>query len=327
MNLASIHRMLRSLSPSTSARRLFEIRGFALAAALLCSEISTASVTDRIIAVVNTELIMLSELKAEVASEERRLQDTYRGAELKRRLQQVQYMGLTRMIERKLQLQTAKTKGVEVADDEVRRAALELKRQGEQIDETDPNDKKNIKEQLMLMRVVDREVRSGVMVTDSELQRYYHSHQNRFLIPDEYRISQILILRKARETDEEVSERAMSVSSALKQGADFAEMALKHSDGPEATKGGNIGFVRQGELLPQIERALSILEPGQITEAIQTSDGWHIIKLDEKRLPQFRPFAEVKSEIQTLVFQQKTEDVYQKWMGDLKNKAFIEVKF
>jgi len=327
MNLTSTHRMLRSLSPSTSSRRLLGISGFALAAALFFSEISTASVTDRIIAVVNTELIMLSELKAEVASEERRLHDTYRGAELNRRLRQVEYMGLTRMIERKLQLQTAKTKGVEVADDEVRRAALELKRQGEQIDETDPNDKKNIKEQLLLMRVVDREVRSGVMVTDSELQRYYQSHQNRFLIPDEYRISQILILRKARETEEEARERAMSVSSALKQGADFAEMALKHSDGPEATKGGNIGFVRQGELLPQIERALSVLELGQITEAIQTSDGWHIIKLDEKRLPQFRPFAEVKSEIQTLVFQQKTEDVYQKWLGDLKNKAFIEVKF
>ena len=298
-----------------------------MAAALLFAEVSIASITDRIIAVVNTELIMLSELKAEVASEERRLQDTYRGAELKRRLKQVEYMGLTRMIERKLQLQTAKTKGVEVADDEVQRAALELKRQGEQVDETNPADKKNIKEQLLLMRVVDREVRSGVMVTEPELQRYYQSHQNRFLIPDEYRISQILILRKARETEEDASERAMSVSSALKQGADFAELALKHSDGPEATKGGNIGFVRQGELLPQIERALSVLEPGQMTDAIQTSDGWHIIKLDEKRLPQFRPFAEVKSEIQTLVFQQKTEDVYQRWLSDLKNKAFIEVKF
>ena len=298
-----------------------------MAAALLFAEVSIASITDRIIAVVNTELIMLSELKAEVASEERRLHDTYRGAELKRRLKQVEYMGLTRMIERKLQLQTAKTKGVEVADDEVQRAALELKRQGEQVDETNPADKKNIKEQLLLMRVVDREVRSGVMVTEPELQRYYQSHQNRFLIPDEYRISQILILRKARETEEDASERAMSVSSALKQGADFAELALKHSDGPEATKGGNIGFVRQGELLPQIERALSALEPGQMTDAIQTSDGWHIIKLDEKRLPQFRPFAEVKSEIQTLVFQQKTEDVYQRWLSDLKNKAFIEVKF
>lgn len=326
MNLSSTHRRQRRPSPPISGWRHVRY-ALAMAATLLFSDLSTASVTDRIIAVVNTELIMLSELKAEMAGEERRLQETYRGPELKRRLQQAEYIGLTKMIERKLQLQTAKTKGVEVADDEVQRAALELKRQGEKVDETNPNDKKNIKEQLLLMRVVDREVRSGVMVTESELQRYYQSHQNRFLIPDEYRISQILILRKARETEEDARERASSVSSALKQGADFAELALKYSDGPEATKGGNIGFVRQGELLPQIERALSTLEPGQMTEAIQTSDGWHIIKLDEKRLPQFRPFAEVKTEIQTLVFQQKTEDVYQTWMGDLKNKAFIEVKF
>src|SRR5437016_1502547 len=113
MNLLSIHRMQRSPSPPLSGWGGV-LCALAMAAALLFAEAATASVTDRIIAVVNTELIMLSELKAEVASEERRIQDTYRGAELKRRLQQVQYMGLTRMIERKLQLQTAKTKGVEV---------------------------------------------------------------------------------------------------------------------------------------------------------------------------------------------------------------------
>ncbi len=121
--------------------------------------------------------------------------------------------------------------------------------------------------------------------------------------------------------------RAAAVFSALKQGGDFAELALKQSDGAEATRGGNLGYVRQGELLPQIERALSGLELGQVTEPIETGDGWHIIKLDEKRPQQFRPFAEVKNEIQSLVFQQKSEDVYQLWLADLKNKAFIEVKF
>ena len=298
-----------------------------ISASLFFAGLAAASITDRIIAVVNTELIMLSELKAEIAGEERRLQETYRGAELQRRLRQVEYMGLTRMIERKLQLQTAKTKGVEVADDEVQRATMELKRQGEKIDENNPADKKTVKEQLLLMRVVDREVRSGVMVTEPEIQRYYQSHQTRFLIPGEYRISQILIHRRARETDEDTRQRATAVLTALKQGADFAELAVKYSDGPESMRGGNIGFVRQGELLPQIERALSALEAGQVTDTIETDDGWHIFRLDEKRPPQFRPFAEVKTEIQTLVYQQKTEDVYQVWLGDLKNKSFIEVKF
>lgn len=286
-----------------------------------------APVSDRIVAIVNTELIMLSELKAEIAAEEQRLQEQYRGAELERRLRQAEYMALTRMIERKLQLQAAKAKGVDVTDEDIVRAVKELQRAGEKVDPNNPDDKRSIREQLALMRVVDREVRSAIMVSEPEIKRYYETHQTRFLMPDEYRISQILIRRKALETEEEARARAAAIYAALKKGGDFTELALKHSDGPEATKGGHLGYVRQGELLPPIERALSALAVGGLTEPIETDEGWHIIRLDEKRPPQFRPYAEVKNEIQSLVFQQKTEDVYQVWMADLKNKAFIEVKF
>jgi len=298
-----------------------------IALAVAGGTLQAAPVSDRIIAVVNTELIMLSELRAEIAGEHKRVHDEYRGEELQRRLRQVEYMALTRMIERRLQLQAAKTKGVEITDDEVDRAVRELQRQGEKVDVTNPVDKKNVKDQLTVMRVVDREVRSGVMVSEPEIRRYYESHQNRFLMPDEYRISQILVLRKATDTDEVTRRRAATVSAALKAGGDFTDLALKHSDGPESTKGGNLGYVRQGELLPQIERALASLKPGEVTEPVETAEGWHIIRQDEKRPPQYRPYPEVKNEIQTLVYQQKSEDVYQTWMADLKNKAFIEVKF
>ena len=290
-------------------------------------DLHAAPVSDRIIAVVNTELIMLSELRAEIAGEHKRVHDEYRGEDLQRRLRQIEYMGLTRMIERKLQLQAAKTKGVEITDDEVDRAVRELQRQGEKVDAANPEDKKNVKDQLTVMRVVDREVRSGVMVTEPEIRRYYESHQDRFLMPDEYRISQILVLRKASNPDESTRRRAADVSGALKAGGNFTDLALKHSDGPESTRGGNLGYVRQGELLPQIERALASLKPGEVSDPVETAEGWHIIRLDEKRPPQYRPYAEVKNEIQTLVYQQKSEDVYQTWMADLKNKAFIEVKF
>ncbi len=286
-----------------------------------------AHVTDRIVAVVNNELITLSELKSEIASEEQRIQEQYQGAERQRRLQQVGYMGLTRMIERKLQMQLAKSKGVEISDADVQRAMRELQRQGEKVDEANPNDQKGIKEQLILLRVVEREVRSGVMVSEQDIQRYYRGHQSRFTLPAEYRISQILIVPKSYETADDARARAESVSTALKQGGDFADLVLKYSDGPESTRGGNLGFVRQGELLPPIERALAALQPGQVSEPIESAQGYHLIRLDEKKASQFRPFAEVKTEIQSLVYQQKTEDMYQLWMADLKNKAFIEVKF
>lgn len=316
-----------SVRREVHAARLWSAIGLCLAIFLSHALASAAHVTDRIIAVVNSELITLSELKAEVAAEEKRLQERYQGEELQRRLQQVEYMTLTRMIERKLQIQLARAKGVDVTDEEIQRAVQELRRQGEHVDATNPDEKKSLKEQLLLLKVVDREVRSGVMVSEAEMLRYYETHLSRFMLPEEYRISQILIVPRPTQDRAEARAKAASVAAALKRGADFAEMALRYSDGPGATRGGNLGFVRQGELVPAIERALAGLQPGQITEPIETPEGFHIIRLDEKKPPQFRPFAEVKNEIQGLVYQQKSEDVYQLWLADLKNRAFIEVKF
>ena len=287
----------------------------------------SAPITDRIIAVVNKELITLSELQNELEPIQKRLKQQYRGAELERLQRQVQYTVLTRMIERKLQIQIAKTKGVDVTEDDILRAIQEMRRQGEKIDEANPEDKRAIREQLLLLRLVDREVRSGVMVSEPDMKRYYETHQTRFSLPEEYRLSQILLAPKSSESHGAAMERAKLLVSMLRKGSDFAELALKHSDGAEATRGGNLGFVRQGELVAPIERVVATLQPGQVSDPIETPQGIHIIRVEEKKPSQFRPFAEVKNEIQGLVYQQKTEDVYQLWIADLKNKAFIEVKF
>ena len=286
-----------------------------------------ARLSDRIVAVVNTDLIMLSELQSEVSAEEKQLEQRYRGEELQRRLRQAQYSVLTRMIERKLQLQLAKTKGVEVTDDEVNRAVQELRRQGETVNESNPNEKRLLREQLLLLKVVDREVRSGIMISEAELQRYYERHISRFMLPEEYRISQIYIRPRPGQDRREARARADAVLASLRQGADFADLVLRYSDGPEATRGGNLGYIRQGELLPEIERALTTIQPGDVAGPIETADGFHLIRLDEKKPPQFWPFEEVKTEIHGLVYQQKSENVYQFWLADLKSRAFVEIKF
>ena len=316
-------------SPAGQARGARRSLGAALVAAacFMPSAAEAAHLADRIVAVVNSEVIMLSEIKAETAAEEKRLQEQYRGAELQRRLQQTEYTALTRMIEHKLQMQIAKSKGMDVTDEEVARAAEELRRRGEQVDISNPNDKKSLKDQLTLMKVVDREVRSTVLVSESEMKRYYEQHRSRFSLPEEYRLSQILIRPRNGEQPAETRAKARAVYAALKQGGDFADLALKHSDGAEATRGGSLGFVRQGELHPPIERVVAALKPGDISEPVETTEGIHILRLDEKKPSQFRPFAEVQGEMQGFVFQQKSEDVYQVWMANLKDKAYIEVKF
>jgi len=300
---------------------------FALGLIAQAPLLSAAQVEDGIIAIVNSDLIMLSEMKREFAPERDRIQKEYRGEALARRLKMAEYMALTTMIERKLQLQAAKARGISVTDQEVLQTVQQMKQQGKAIDETNPVALKNVREQLTLLRIADRDVRSGVMVGDSDMKRYFQEHRDRFALSEEYTLSQILIRPRSPEDTAGAQEKVREVLARLKQGESFEDLALRFSDGPTAASGGRLGLVRQGELLPAIERAITNLVPGGISDVIETSEGFNLVRLEDKKPKQFRPYEQVRSEIQRLVFQQKSEDAYQTWLTELKNKAYIEIKF
>ena len=312
-----------TIAPDWLRRTVFFTLGLIAQASLL----SAAQVEDGIVAIVNSDLILLSEMRRELAPERERIQKEYRGDALARRLKTAEYMALTSMIERKLQLQEAKARGIVVTDQEVRQAIQQMKQQGRTLDETNLADMKNVREQLLLLRVVDREVRSGVMVSDSDMKRYFQEHRDRFALSEEYTLSQILIKPRSPDDTADAREKVREVMTRLKQGESFEDLALRFSDGPNASHGGRLGLVRQGELVPGIERTIATLVPGGISDVIETPEGFHIMRLEDKKPKQFRPYEQVRNEIQGLVFQQKSEDVFQSWLTDLKNKAYIEIKF
>jgi peptidyl-prolyl cis-trans isomerase SurA len=311
------------MTPGWLKRTIF----FALGLIAQTSLLSAAQVEDGIVAIVNSDIITLSEMKRELAPERERIQKEYRGDALARRLKTAEYMALTSMIERKLQVQEAKARGITVTDQEAEQAIRQMKQQGAAVDETNPADIRRAREQLMLLRVVDRDVRSGVMVAESDMKRYFQEHRDRFALSEEYTLSQILIRPRSPDDTAEAREKVREVMTRLKQGESFEDLALRFSDGQNAPQGGHLGLVRQGELLPGIERNIATLVPGGISDMIETSEGFHIVRLEDKKPKQFRPYEQVRAEIQGLVFQQKSEDVFQAWLTDLKNKAYIEIKF
>jgi parvulin-like peptidyl-prolyl isomerase len=236
-------------------------------------------------------------------------------------------MAITKMIERKLQLQEAKAKKVEVSDQEVSQVLEQMKQRGGPLDPSTPQNPRTVRDQLMLLKVVDMEVRGNVMVGDSEMKRYYAGHRDRFALPEEYLLSQIFVQRRSPEETADALAKARRAMDELKRGEKFEDVALQYSDAPNAVQGGRLGLVRQGELLPAIERAIAALVPGGISDIIENADGFHIIRVDDKKPKQFRSFEQVRYEIQGLVFEQKKEDMFQSWLTNLKNKAYIEIKF
>ena len=212
-------------------------------------------------------------------------------------------------------------------EEEVQRALQDFSQRDLNGDPSDPLLLKNMKEQITIMKVRDREVRSGVTVSDEEIKRYYDEHRTHFRLPQEYHISQILIRPRQGEQPDDARRRATDVYEALGRGQDFAKLARSESDGPGAAHGGSLGMVREGELAFELEQAIAGLQPGQISKPVETDRGFHIIRLDDRKPPQYKELPLVKAEIQNLVYKEKSEHFYHKWISDLKDDAYIEVKF
>jgi peptidyl-prolyl cis-trans isomerase SurA len=306
---------------------LLKIALVSITIAALPPVFASARLEDRIVAVVNSDLIMLSDVRRELEPQQERIKRQYQGDDLAQRLKTAEYMALTKMIERKLQLQEATARNVEVSDQEVRLALEQMKQQGGTIDPSNAQNTRAVRDQLMLMKVIDREVRGNVMVGESEMKRYYQGHRDRFALPEEYMLSQILVQSRSADEATGALAKIRKAMDELKRGEKFEDVALQYSDGPNALQGGRLGLVRRGELLPAIERAIAPLVPGGVSDIIESTGGFHIFRVDDKKPKQYRPFEEVKYEIQGLVFEQKSEDVFQSWLANLKNKAYIEIKF
>jgi parvulin-like peptidyl-prolyl isomerase len=298
-----------------------------VAVGLSCSlPAGAADIRDRIVAVVNTEIIALSELEEEVSEVTLQAHKRFRGAELDQRLRQIDFMGLNRMIERKLQLQIAKRRGIKISDEEVQDAVVRLRRVGETPNEKDPREVGIIRDQLTAMRLVNQQVRAGLQASDEEVLRFYQQHKDRFMLPPEVRISQILIALGPGSEMLAVREKAQQVFALLKKGERFEELAARYSDGPEGRRGGGLGYIRPGDMLPQIQKAIEQMAPGSVTEPLASPIGMHIIRVDDRKQPQFRPYEEVKEDIRNVVLQLKTEEAYLQWIKEQKDKSYIEIR-
>jgi peptidyl-prolyl cis-trans isomerase SurA len=146
------------------------------------------------------------------------------------------------------------------------------------------------------------------------------------MLPSEVRISQILIALGPGSELLAVRERAQQVFVLLKKGERFEELAARYSDGPEGRRGGSLGYIRPGDMLPQIQKAIEQMDKGAVTDPIASPVGMHIIRVDDRKPPQFRPYEEVTEDIRNVVYQLKSEEAYLEWIKDQKDHNYIEIR-
>jgi peptidyl-prolyl cis-trans isomerase D len=162
-------------------------------------------------------------------------------------------------------------------------------------------------------------------------QKYYNDHKDDYRVPEQVKVSHILIRTPAPGTDGKVDENAVQAAKSkaedilkkLRAGANFAEVAKKESQDPGSAKqGGSLGAIERGRTVAEFENAAFTQPVGKIGDLVKTSFGFHIIRVDEKQEAHLKPFAEVKDSIATRLAQDKAAATSEA----LANKLLIQAR-
>jgi len=170
-------------------------------------------------------------------------------------------------------------------------------------------------------RVMAQVISPDVIVTDKTLKEYYDTHTDEFR-DEEYRLQQIFISNRTINAQQKI----FAAYNLLKEGTPFEEVAKKFSEDPSASHGGDIGYVKKGELVPGLKGAIGMLAPGGYTEILTTPYGFHVLRLAEVKKGNTLPFDDVKGKIHERIVVEESEKRYKEYMEKLKQSAYIEVK-
>jgi peptidyl-prolyl cis-trans isomerase D len=170
------------------------------------------------------------------------------------------------------------------------------------------------KRQIKYVVVDSGKIAASTTVTDQDLQAYYDQHREEYRVPEQVKVSHILIKTPlpapgAKEDAKAIADaraKAEGVLKEVKAGGDFAKLAEKYSDDPGSAKsGGDLGWIGRGRTVPEFEKAAFSLGKGQTSDLVKSSYGFHIIHVEDKQEAHLKTLAEVKSEIEEKVKQQK----------------------
>ncbi len=182
---------------------------------------------------------------------------------------------------------------------------------------------------LLVERVLESEVLPGIDVDAEAAREFYEAHPAQFTKAGGARARHLLIGVSPTANDQERAEARTRTEQLLREarvGGDFAELARTHSqDSASAANGGDLGVVVRGQTVPDFETALFALEPGELSDVVESPFGFHVIQMVEREASQTLPFAEVSVQIRELLIEQERQAKTAAFIEKLKTKSDIEI--
>jgi peptidyl-prolyl cis-trans isomerase SurA len=313
---------------------LLTLAGFLLLTVYF-SRSSDAVLLDRIVAVVNNEIITWSELRNTIEIEGQGILEGFEGAEREDRIREIRKDFLNAMIDIQLQIQEARNERFAVSDSETDGVIEDIKKKYKLTDENLAESIKNegmsmkeyrtkLSEQILLSKVVRFKINDKILIDDKDIEKYYESNREEFRLKEKVRIRQIFF---ARPEDASlipgIENLARETAERIRNGEDFAEMAKELSEDASREFGGDLGYVSRGNVMKEIENVAFHMQSGEVSEPFWSPSGLHIIKVEDGTAG--LNVEEIKDEIKDRLFKEAFKARLEDWVKTLREKAYIEI--
>jgi peptidyl-prolyl cis-trans isomerase SurA len=293
-------------------------------------------VVEEIVAVVNDEIITLSDYRAQFDMSVAQL----RAAQLPQADYDKQYEALKKellngMITELLLLQKARELNLNVNDqvkamiekiktDNNMTSDVDLRRAVEQQGMSYETWLKQYEEGMMRQAVVYTEVDRTIALEDSEVVQYYKKNPAEFTTLTEYKLHAVYLAAEGR-TPEECEALKAAVDAKLKAGAAFADVSGELSDPPMKESKGDLGTFKAGELDKSLESAVGKLKSGAVSGWINNKNGWYLLNLVEKKDSFLRPFEDARKEVEEKIYNRKRAEKGEVYIKTLRERSYVRV--
>lgn len=318
----------------------YRLAPFFLVVALLATSVY-AEVTNRVVAIVNGDVISLYDLDKESQPTIDRVKAMYNGPDLKSQIYNAKRTVLEQMIGRMIAKAEVEKLGISVSDEEINAAIDRIKRDNsmtqeeflarlEQENKTLEELRNDLRDEILQAKLIDKEVRAKIVISEEQMKEYYENNKDEFVGQNRVRLKNILIPVSPGDSTDAVKAKktlAYRLAGEIKSGASFDELARAHSAGPGASKGGDLGYMDYNDLAPYLKDAIADLKPGQITDVLETPYGFQIIMLSERETSEVKAFDDVKKQIQQKLYRAQIQNRYQAYVQELRDKAYIKIQY
>jgi peptidyl-prolyl cis-trans isomerase SurA len=296
---------------------------------------AVGQVVEEIVAVVNDDVITLSQYKEQFDATVQQLRSALQGEEYEKQYQMLKKDLLNMMITDLLLMQQAKEKNINVSE-QVKMAIENIKKENNI--ESDDDLKRGLQQQgldyaqwlkqlednMLKQATVYSEVDRTIVLDDSEIVGYYKLHPEEFTEPEEYHVRAIFLSSEGK-APETLEEARKLISGKVAAGEPFNALAKEYSDGPAKEAEGDLGRFRKGELDKALEQAVAKLKAGETSDWVETKNGWYLLKLEEKKDSRLKTFEEVKKEVEEKLYSEKKQKKLEEYLKTLREKSYIKI--